>query len=117
MKGTDNASNPIDIAGSFTPDGHGGIGNAAVDYNGIANGPEHLLVNHSASSYGFDSSGRGCLHLVFAGPATTSNGGNSRRAESSFAPADVTRARKIKASAVPALGAWCTKAEHNDSAD
>ena len=43
-KGTDSVGNPIDIAGSFTPDGKGGISNAAVDYNGITNGPEHLLV-------------------------------------------------------------------------
>jgi hypothetical protein len=102
VKGIDGGGNPIDIAGSFTPDGHGGIANAAVDYNGMTNGFEHLLVDLSASSYGFDSSAHGCLHLVFAGPATQSNGGSPPRAESRFSPADVTRARKIKAPAVPA---------------
>ncbi len=102
VKGTDSVGNPIDIAGSFTPDGKGGIGNAAVDYNGITNGPEQQLVNLSASSYGFGSSGEGCLHLVFAGVATTSTGVSATRAASSFAPANVTRARSIKASAIPA---------------
>ena len=101
VKGTDSAGNPIDIAGSFTPDGNGGIANAAVDYNGITNGPEQMLVNLSASSYGFDSLGEGCLHLVFAGAATTSTSESATRAESNFVPADVTRARKIKTSATP----------------
>jgi len=98
-KGTDSAGNPIDIAGSFTPDGKGGISNAAVDYNGITNGPEQLVVNLSASSYGFGSSEQGCLHLVFAGPATTATSVSATGAWSTFAPANVTRARSIKASA------------------
>jgi hypothetical protein len=95
-KGTDSVGNPIDIAGSFTPDGKGGISNAAVDYNGITNGPEHLLVNLSASSYGFGSSEQGCLHRVFAGPATTATSVSATGAWSTFAPANVTRARSIK---------------------
>ena len=98
-KGTDSVGNPIDIAGSFTPDGKGGISNAAVDYNGITNGPEQLVANLSASSFGFGSQGQGCLHLVFAGPATTATSVRSTRAGSTFAPANVTRARSIKASA------------------
>lgn len=101
-KGTDGVGNPIDIAGSFTPDGKGGISNAAVDYNGITNGPEPLVVNLSASSYGFGSSGEGCLHLVFAGPATTATSVSATGAGSSFAPANVTRARSIKTSAIAA---------------
>ena len=102
VKGTDSAGNPIDIAGSFTPDGNRGIANAAVDYNAITNGPEQLLVNLSASSYGFDSSGEGCLHLVFAGAATTATSESATRAESNFVPANVARARKIKTSVTPA---------------
>lgn len=98
-KGTDSAGNPIDIAGSFTPDGKGGISKAAVDYNGITNGPEQLVVNVSASSYGFGSSEQGCLHLVFAGPATTATSVSATGAWSTFAPPNVTRARSIKASA------------------
>jgi hypothetical protein len=102
VKGTDSAGNPIDIAGSFTPDGNGSIANAVVDYNGITNGPEQLLVNLSASSYGFDSSGEGCLHLVFAGAATTSTSESATRAAANFVPANVTRARRIRTSATPA---------------
>jgi hypothetical protein len=101
-KGTDSVGNPIDIAGAFTPDGQGGISNAAADYNGITNGPEQLLVNLSASSYGFGSPGEGCLHLVFAGPATTPTSARGTRTGSTFAPANVTRVRSIKA---PATGA------------
>lgn len=101
-KGTDSVGNPIDVAGSFTPDGKGGISDAAVDYNGITNGAEQLVVNLSASSYGFGSPGEGCLHLVFAGPATTATSVRATRAGSTFAPANVTRARSIKASAIAA---------------
>jgi hypothetical protein len=66
-KGTDGSGTPIDIAGSFTPNGRGGISNATADYNGFASGPEHLQVNLAASSYSFGSSTLGCLSLVFSG--------------------------------------------------
>ena len=68
LKGTDTSGNPIDIAGSFTPNGSGGITNAAVDYNGFSNGPEQLQVNLATSSYSFVSSTLGCLSLGFSGP-------------------------------------------------
>lgn len=72
VKGTDGRGNPIDIAGSFTPNGSGGLANAVVDYNGFTNGPAQLAVNLSASSYAFGSSGQGCLYLSFSGLATAS---------------------------------------------
>ncbi len=68
LKGTDGSGNPIDIAGSFTPNGSGGITNATVDYNGFTNGPEQLQVYLAASSYSFGSSTLGCLSLAFSGP-------------------------------------------------
>ncbi len=70
LKGTDGNGNPVDIAGSFTPDGAGGIASAAVDYNGFTNGPEPLAVNLSGSSYAFGSSAQGCLYLAFSGLAS-----------------------------------------------
>ncbi len=68
LKGTDTSGNPIAIAGSFTPNGSGGITNATADYNGFSNGPEQLQVNLAASSYSFGSSTLGCLSLAFSGP-------------------------------------------------
>ena len=68
LKGTDTSGNPIDIAGSFTPNGSGEITNATVDYNGFTNGPEQLQVNLAASSYSFGTSALGCLSLAFSGP-------------------------------------------------
>jgi len=71
VKGTDASGAPIDIAGSFTPNGIGGIADAAVDYNGFTNGHEQLQVNLTASSYSFSPTAQGCLYLVFSGYVTT----------------------------------------------
>ena len=67
LKGRDGRGNPIDIAGSFTPDGNGGITTAAIDYNGFSNGPQQPQIVLSGSSYGFAASALGCLSLSFAG--------------------------------------------------
>lgn len=72
LKGTDSKGDPIYIAGSFTPNGAGGISNAAADYNGITDGPQQLQVNLATSSYSFNSSAQGCLYLSFSGLASTS---------------------------------------------
>jgi hypothetical protein len=72
LKGTDSKGDPIYIAGSFTPNGAGGITNAAADYNGITDGPQQLQVNLAASSYSFNSSAQGCLYLSFSGLASAS---------------------------------------------
>jgi large repetitive protein len=72
LKGSDSDSNPLDIAGSFTPDGAGGISAAAVDYNGFTNGHEQLSINLALSSYAFNGSGQGCLYLSFSGLASAS---------------------------------------------
>jgi large repetitive protein len=71
VKGTDGSGNPIDIAGSFTPNGSGGITDATVDYNGFSNGPVQMQVDVGASSYSFGPASLGtlgCLSLNFSGP-------------------------------------------------
>jgi hypothetical protein len=70
LKGTDGSGNPIDIAGSFTPDGSGGIADATADYNGFTDGPQQLQVNLTGSSYSLGSSTEGCLYLAFSGLTT-----------------------------------------------
>lgn len=72
VKGTDGAGNPIAIAGSFSPNGRGGIASASVDYNGFTDGPQQMQVNTNRSSYSFASSGLGCLNLIFSGPVAGS---------------------------------------------
>lgn len=98
-KGTDGAGNPIAIAGSFTPNGRGGIASATVDYNGFTNGPEQMQVNTNESSYAFASSGLGCLDLIFSGTvaaaASEKHAGTSPR----FEQAKVVRAGSSKVSA------------------
>jgi Putative Ig domain len=79
VKGTDFTGNPIDIAGSFTPDGNGGITAATADYNGFTNGPEQFGVKFSGSSYSLGANGQGCLYLAFSGPVVSSS--NLRKAE------------------------------------
>jgi hypothetical protein len=67
VKGSDQLGSPIDIAGSFTPNGNGGLSAAIVDYNGFSNGPQHFQVNLGASSYAFAPNGQGCLFLSISG--------------------------------------------------
>lgn len=95
LKGTDSRGNPLDIAGSITPDGQGGISAADVDYNGFTNGPEPLQVNLAGSSYSFSTSAQGCLYLAFSGLvpsiATVRQGAASA---SALEPANAARTRK-----------------------
>jgi hypothetical protein len=93
LRGTDASGNPIDIAGSFTANGTGGITNAAIDYNGFTDGPEQLQVNVAASSYSFTPTLQGCLSLVFSGAVS----GNSAHSGHGALPESVavsTRAHK-----------------------
>lgn len=66
LQGTDGNGKPVDIAGSFTPDGKGGIASASTDYNGFSTGPQQMQVNLAESSYAFGTSTIGCLYLAFA---------------------------------------------------
>jgi hypothetical protein len=102
VKGTDGSGNPIDIAGSFTPNGSGGITNAAVDYNGITNGPEPLQVNLAASSYSFGSSTVGCLSLTFFAPIADAVSAKHAGVTPHFAHGAGVRARNGKANAAAA---------------
>jgi large repetitive protein len=95
LKGTDGSGNPITIAGSFTPDGKGGIASALTDYNGFSNGPEQLQVNLATSSYSFSSAAQGCLYLSFSGLASVQLGTASQRK-----PAVATRKPEIAAAPV-----------------
>jgi hypothetical protein len=99
LKGTDGSGNPVDIAGSFTPDGSGGLVNATADYNGFTNGPAQLQVNLAASSYSFGSSTLGCLALVFSGPVGGAVGASSAGMAPRLPHGSIKRAAGAKASA------------------
>lgn len=96
LKGTDGSGNPINIAGSFTPNGAGGISSATADYNGFSSGPEHLQVNLAASSYSFGSSSLGCLSLSFSGAVVDASSEAHAGTSPNFAHAAVVRARNGK---------------------
>jgi hypothetical protein len=96
LQGTDGSGNPIAIAGSFTPNGNGGVTNATVDYNGFSNGPAQLQVNLAASSYSFGSSTLGCLSLAFSGPVATAAGATRKGATPNLAHRALVRAKDVK---------------------
>ena len=102
LKGTDGNGNPIDIAGSFTPDGAGGITNARADYNGLSSGPEPLQVNFSGRSYSFSTSAEGCLYLAFSGLASADVRKASAVESLSYRDA-ADRARKVARPAISAV--------------
>ena len=97
LQGTDGSGNPIGIAGSFTPDGSGGLVNATADYNGFTNGPMQLQVDLAASSYSFGSSTLGCLALVFSGPASGAVNARHASAAPHLAHGSAVRPSSIKA--------------------
>ena len=96
LKGTDGSGNPIYIAGSFTPNGAGGINAAEADYNGFSDGPQQLQVNLDNSSYSFGSSAQGCLYLAFSGLASTTASEKQPPSESRITPSLATITRIIK---------------------
>ena len=67
LKGADSNGQPVAWAGSFTPDGDGGIAAADVDEISGANGPASYQIDLAGSSYSFGSDGSGCLYLAFNG--------------------------------------------------
>jgi large repetitive protein len=101
LKGTDGNGNPIDIAGSFTPDGAGGIASAAADYNGLTNGPEPLAVDLAGSSYAFGTSAQGCLYLAFSGLASA----DERKANTSDSSLRAEISSRVRKTAKPAISA------------
>lgn len=102
IKGTDGSGNPVDIAGSFTPDGSGGLVNATADYNGFTNGPVQMQVNLAASSYSFGSSTLGCLALVFSGPVGGAVNARSAGTAPRLPHGSLKRAASARASATQA---------------
>ncbi len=99
LKGTDSSGNPLYIAGSFTPNGSGGISQATVDYNGFSTGPEHLQVNLAASSYSFGPSASGCLSLALSSAVTVPVNTKHVGVSPYFAHAAVLRAKNAKTAA------------------
>jgi len=67
LRGADGSDLPVAWAGSFTPDGAGGITAADLDFVGRTNGPSNFTVQLSGSSYSFGADGRGCLYLAISG--------------------------------------------------
>jgi hypothetical protein len=67
LRGADSSDAPVAWAGSFTPNGSGGITAADIDFIGTTAGPESLQVQLAGSSYSYGSDGRGCLYLAFNG--------------------------------------------------
>ena len=65
LKGDDGNDFPIYWAGSFTPDGTGGITAADIDFEGQTDGPSSFQVQLAGSSYSYGADGRGCLYIAF----------------------------------------------------
>jgi len=72
LQGTDGRGRSLAIAGSFTPNGSGGITSASLDYNGFSSGPQQIQVDLTGSSYSFGTSTTGCLSLPFQSASATS---------------------------------------------
>ncbi len=66
VKGEDGDNDPIAYAGSFTPNGTGGITAADLDVVSLEEGTGPQSVSLASSSYSYGADGRGCLSLSFA---------------------------------------------------
>jgi hypothetical protein len=64
LKGAESDDTPIAWAGSFTPNGNGGITAADIDVVSFDQGPANYQVQLAGSSYSYSSDGRGCLYLA-----------------------------------------------------
>jgi hypothetical protein len=67
LSNADENAPPVSWAGSFTPDGKGGISAADVDEVSAAGGAAAYRVNLEDSSYSFSADGSGCLYLALNG--------------------------------------------------
>ena len=72
LQGTDGRGNPVDIVGSFTPNGSGGITAGSVDYNGYSTGSQEVHIDPAGSSYSLGTAPAGCLSLAFATSSASS---------------------------------------------
>ncbi len=62
---------PVAIAGSFTPDGKGGITAGEADINRTTPGPSTVTFNPTASFYTIGADNRGCLVLTSSAGTST----------------------------------------------
>lgn len=67
LSGEDDNALPVSWAGSFTPNGKGGIAAADVDEVSAASGAASYRVDLERSSYSFGADGTGCLYLALNG--------------------------------------------------
>lgn len=65
VKGIDGGGAPIAYAGSFTPNGTGGLTAGSIDVVGYDDGAGLEALSLAGSSYSYGADGRGCLSLSF----------------------------------------------------
>ena len=80
VKGEDGDNIPIAYAGSFTPNGTGGITAADLDVVSYEEGTGPQTVTLASSSYAYGADGRGCLYLSFAQAVNVRRPFNAHRA-------------------------------------
>jgi hypothetical protein len=71
LKGAGSGHSPAYWAGSFTPNGSGGITAGDLDNLSLADGPVYSPVGLAGSSYSYGPDGRGCLYLSYGGATAT----------------------------------------------
>ena len=86
LKGSVAGGGPVYIAGTFTPDGNGGITKASLDYNGFSTGPQQIQVDPAGSSYALGTSTIGCLSLSFSNATAATQAGTISHAKRANTP-------------------------------
>jgi Putative Ig domain len=71
LKGAGNGHSHAYWAGSFTPNGSGGITAGDLDSLSQADGPAYSPVGLAGSLYSYGPDGRGCLYLSYGGSTVT----------------------------------------------
>jgi hypothetical protein len=72
LNGFDDAGHAEVLAGSIMADGNGNITGGEEDSNNVANGPSHVVISASGSTYTLGPDYRGCLVLGGSTPVTFS---------------------------------------------
>ena len=81
VKGMDSDQAPIAYAGSFTPNGSGGITAASLDLVSFEEGTGAQSVSLASSSYSYGIDGRGCLFLSLEQDVNAKRPLNTRNAD------------------------------------
>jgi hypothetical protein len=71
LKGSGSGQGPVYWAGSFTPNGSGGITAGDIDFLSQTDGPASYQLSVAGSSYSYGADGRGCLNLAYGNTAVT----------------------------------------------